>query len=307
MKLHPLGVVRVQTPAGSRVPLRGTLSLLRIVVGIGLVACVAGCGDEQPQGSYQAVPDGDGAAPEVTAVANWGPAVDGVRTKLSALGDGFAVGKPMKFRLEMRHEGDQQSIYDDQSVDINDKMIVIGPDGKRATYILGGEQTSARRKLIKPKEVVVLFASLDLSEQYHIGIPGQYKVQFGGDGPAFGAIRFPPSNVIRIDVKPGSLTTLDVMVGRLVPLRPEGWWFHKGRTGKFVDFTRRSGRLEGYGVRVWLTDRVYEAGLEGRSEYLGRCDLGHAYFLAGERARAAWPEFREQITAALKIGQGQEP
>src|SRR5436190_8726142 len=80
----------------------------------------------------------------------------GLRTKLIAVGKEFAVGAPLKFRLELTNESAFSFIYDSQGVDREGSHQIKDPDGKPVSYIDRPRQTAGDTILLRPGETVVL-------------------------------------------------------------------------------------------------------------------------------------------------------
>ncbi len=110
----------------------------------------------------------------------WGPERDGLRTRLLPAQRPFFIGRPAKFRLEMKNFGKHARLYDDQQVQVNDPVRITDLDGKRVRYVGGSCQTIGNAKSIAPGEKVVLFDGLDLDGQYLFAKPGSYALRFGG-------------------------------------------------------------------------------------------------------------------------------
>jgi len=134
----------------------------------------------------------------------------------------------MYFRLRLINQGDSILSYDCQQVAVNNSMTIKGPDGKEVEYTAESVQTSGAMTLIKPGETKTLFDRFDITKQYDIRQPGQYRVQFNGNGLRIGVGKedssglndptsveyYPgvfPSNVVIINIHSGiKQETLDV-------------------------------------------------------------------------------------------------
>jgi beta-lactamase regulating signal transducer with metallopeptidase domain len=110
------------------------------------------------------------------------PRLKGVRTLLTAKREEFVVGEPMYFRLQLINQGDSILSYDCQQVSVNNSMTIKGPDGKEVKYTAQYVQTQGVPVLFKPGETKTLFDQFDITKQYDIRQPGQYRVQFNGHG-----------------------------------------------------------------------------------------------------------------------------
>ena len=156
------------------------------------------------------------------------PRLKGVQTLLTVEDQEFAIAEPVYFRLQLINQGDSAVRYDDQQVAVNNSMTITGPDGERVRYTTSMVQTVGAPEIIKPGETKTLFDQFDMTKQYDIRQPGQYRVQFNGNGLSVGVGKedtsdlndptsfeyYPgilPSNVVIITIHSGiKQETLDV-------------------------------------------------------------------------------------------------
>lgn len=272
----------------------------------------------------------------------WGPVQKGVRTRLVPHSVQFVLGKPIKFRLEMKNVGEATVGYDKQHADI-DTMLIKGPDGQVVPYIMEPVSTAGSPKPLRPGKMVILFEEIDVAEQYYIAKPGRYTVQFRGTlggppGMPFTIVPFPPSNPVTIEVLPNEDAVSDGdFVPKLLSILPARWYFIAGpyayvqekevrpegrspvkgvHASMFYSPTDRKG--DDVWVEVWQTRR--ESAVSGQkkagpaSEYLGKNPWGHVYVRFSHRqwgrekvltpAEMAvhWRDVREKIAAALEVG-----
>ena len=115
-------------------------------------------------------------------IKEMGPRLKGVRTLLTVKREEFVVGEPIYFRLRLINQGDSILSYDCQQVAVNNSMTIEGPDGKKVKYTAELFQTLGGPVLLKPGETKTLFDQFDITKQYDIKQPGQYRVQFNGNG-----------------------------------------------------------------------------------------------------------------------------
>jgi len=132
----------------------------------------------------------------------------------------FVIGQPMLLSLQMRNDGNEPAAYEHTSVTVNDPMLVTGPDGETLPYVDTSYQTRVYPDAVLPGEVVILADKYDVTSQYRIVRPGRYQFQFRGTHHGG-----KPSNVLEVDVKPGSLPAIEQVVERLLPVLPAGWKF----------------------------------------------------------------------------------
>lgn len=260
----------------------------------------------------------------------WGPVQKGVRTRLVPHSTQFVLGKPIKFRLELKNVSESVVGYDQQHADI-DSMLIRGPDGKAVSYIMGPVSTFGTPKPLRPGKMVTLFEEIDVAEQYYIAKPGRYTVQFRG---TFG---IPPSNTVTIEVLASKDTPSDGdFVPKLQSILPDGWYFIAGpyayvqekevrpegrspvkgvRASMFYSPTDRKG--DDVWIEVWQTRREAEVSGQKKagsvSEYLGKNQWGHIYVgfshrrwgrddvLTSSEMEAHWRGVREKIAAALEV------
>ena len=118
----------------------------------------------------------------VASQAPWGTTSErgGLRTRLVPLQDVFALGKPMKFRLEMQNLGPHDDYYQKRPHDAGDCLQVFGPLGEPVPYIGGSHPAAGPWESLGPSRTVVLFDGLDLFRQYALSRPGTYWVLFPG-------------------------------------------------------------------------------------------------------------------------------
>lgn len=287
--------------------------LIFIIVGIISVLVITNINQEKPK-----------TLPTSTTTNEWGPIYNGIKTRLIPLQQEYILEQPIKFRLEMTNVGSQSVLYDDQQVDVNNPLIVKGPDGKETPYIAGSVQTLGGPKPINPAEVVILFDGLDVASQYYIGKAGQYTVQFRGGDRAFGEIDFPKSNVVEIGVKSGKPTKALILTGRLLDILPEGWtltawpptqtenevtpYGRQPAKGLYAALVREAGlKADVIYISIWQTDEpvdiTNQTGTNAVSEYLGKNQGGYLYAYISSEAEVAWPDVREKIINALEVNQ----
>ncbi|MFH0732344.1 MAG: BsuPI-related putative proteinase inhibitor [Candidatus Omnitrophota bacterium] len=137
------------------------------------------------------------------ALANsgvWGPLQRGLMTRLIPLEQEHVLGQPIRFRLEMINETNSSKNYDSQQVKVNNSMLIKDHNDKVIPYSAEQYMTTGSPRRIQPGETVILFDNFDITSQYQIDKPGEYTIQFRGQGQAFGDVPIPPSNVISIEI-----------------------------------------------------------------------------------------------------------
>jgi len=263
-----------------------------------------------------------------TSKDKWGPTQNGLKTRLVPLQQKYFIGQPMLFRLEMTNVGNTTIMYDSQQVAVNNSLKITGPDEVTCPYIGGSCQTLGYHKPIKPGETVILFDKFDITSQYFIDKPGKYKVQFRGQSRAFGEVPIPESNVLEIDVHPGSLTLPYFIANRLLEIFPEEWnlVLQASTKTKVNPFGRAPTRgiciffhlpTEGKDNRIfvgiWLTEHIVDISPQHSrhleppyiSKYLGKNKWGYVYVTISPEAEKLLPDIKEQLIKALEISDKQ--
>lgn len=270
----------------------------------------------------------------------WGPTIKDLKTRLIPLQQQFAIGQPMKFRLEMKNDGNSQIMYDSQQVDVNNAMNIKHYSGKIAPYIAGSSQTAGGSQLINPGEIVTLFDQFDITSQYHISEEGEYFFQFRGS-KGFSKLEIdnetlweetadiPPSNILEINVQPGKLGKCDEFRGSLLSVLPNKWAIaalNKPADGYEVEPLGRQSSKGCFaalykpaylkedisGFETWLTEEFVNITrvCVVCSAYLGKGKLGHVYIevqqeaagtLPPEEVEAYWFNREEDIKKAMGI------
>ena len=151
-----------------------------------------------------------------------------VSTRLVPLTNKFALGQPMRFRVELTNAGPTDVCY--QNGGLNHYGLVVRDErghGTVLTNTAGPAQIGVGTEKLPAHSAVVLAEVLDITQNHRITEPGKYSVQFDGstldvgervpmglDDDRFGrtlgiggfAGLFPatnkfPSNVVKIDVR----------------------------------------------------------------------------------------------------------
>jgi len=220
---------------------------------------------------------------------------EGLKLSLVPLSDGFVIGEPMLFCLEMTNISESPIAYEKTFfLMINNPITVIAPDSKRLEYLSSSVQTAFGPPVnIAPNQTVVLVEEYDVTNQYNIIKPGQYTFQFTGHWVL-------KSNIVKMDVKPGQLSALDSIVEKLVPILPEGWRLTRhmsdGIVIHLVGKSRRKGKDSGIGLSIYVNPDKSNL----RGELLGQTKWGPVY-VNSLNAELLWPDYKKQIVNALGI------
>jgi hypothetical protein len=270
-----------------------------------------------------------GAEPPAKAqTEQWGPQQGDLQTRLVPLADHFTLGQPMKFRLELKNVGRTVIHYDPQAVDMNGSLSVKDPQGNAVRYVETLSQSGIDKlPALTPGNVVNLFDGLDLDSRYLIVKPGKYTVQFTGYG-------LPKSNIVEIEVQPGTLPPIKRIAARLLDVLPNNWemtihdysgesdrnrivgWdepppgWEPVRVLPTIELAGDRTMKGGVAAHLWLSDRKLEwtgkVARPGQAAplYLGKCPEGHVYANLPSDDRAAtakWPTFERDFKKALQV------
>ncbi|MCH8119640.1 MAG: hypothetical protein IIC00_07925 [Planctomycetes bacterium] len=237
---------------------------------------------------------------------------EGLKLSLVPLSDGFVIGQPMLFRLEMTNISGSPIAYKKTSfLMINNHIIVIAPSGERLEYIYPYVQTMSGPPVnIEPNQTVVLVEKYDATTQYHIIQPGQYTFQFTGHWGL-------KSNIVKMDIKPGEPFSEDTIVGNLLSVLPKDWTLTRTRIRDIADFDSETDRgivvnmvgkrgrkgTPGGTVGVLILINPSQSVLEKtehEAELWGQSQWGPVY-VKSLNAELLWPDYKEQIINALDI------
>ena len=254
---------------------------------------------------------------KATAESKWGGPKQGLQTRLVAQKRIFDAGEPIPLKLEIKNVSEQVQEYRIPPGPIDERLSVVDTRGNRA-FALGGFARITvgpyRTIALNPGQTIEL-ESFDLADSYYLRNPGRYTVLFSGE-PASAPFEFD------VAVNPVLAVADGDPVGRLLPLVKKGWWLGAG-PGKPVTFQPGSnhGETTGRGmtfvfnepkrqdnaglINLWLADKpapqqpVNPLSSLPQTEYLGKLSRWHVYYLASEKALAAWPTAKEEIQQAL--------
>jgi hypothetical protein len=251
---------------------------------------------------------------------NWGRPYYGYATQLICQSKKFVVGKPMKFGLVLKNIDNSLKWYDHQAISHNSLMIK-DPNANEVYYKKGPFQTSGTDHPIDRGEIVTLFEDRNITDEYLITKPGRYSIQFrGGNYGAAVDSTFPSSNIIKFEVKEGTLPKEDRIISQLIEILPNKKWqlarssdpsseAPSGREKVKNTFACSLLRVAGLKkdvvtVRLWITPKRTKVKKrredERVSEYLGKTAYGHAYILAPQNVEEYWPTAGQDIFNALR-------
>ncbi len=236
----------------------------------------------------------------------------GFEVKLIPLSQYFVIGKPMLFRVEMKNTSDKTLGYRKTSFMVNDPLIAKDSNGKIMPYADTSYQTTISPEFVEPGETVILGDNYDARSQYNIKESGTYTFQFKE------TMYMRASNIVSIEVMPGTFSPLESVVESLTPVLPKGWTL----TRRFMSLEKPEESKGGEAISVVLTGKQAGKALDysiimiiipkqakipdnfkdiiDEMELWGTCKLGLVYAKANN-AEELWPDYKEQIIKALKI------
>jgi len=104
-----------------------------------------------------------------------------ISTRLVPVTNKFALGQPMRFRVELTNAGPTDVYYMDGG--LNRYGLVVRDErgsGTVLTNTAGPAQVAASTKKLPAHSAVVLAEALDITQNHRINEPGKYSVQFDG-------------------------------------------------------------------------------------------------------------------------------
>jgi hypothetical protein len=248
-----------------------------------------------------------------------------LKTKLTVLDAEVVLGKTLRIRLELTNESSATMAYDDQGIG-RGTIEIKDASGAEVPYIDISRQTFGHTKILKPGETAVLMEDDDLAPYYQLTKPGRHSLRYAGGGlqiidvrdvPALDPtketgdadrwsrdmdkmMRSPilvPSNVVTVEIKPGTPEKRAVFAAALMKILPPEW---------DLGVALIADRDEG----IWLTRHATlksdVARIEvshfkpaGNEKPLGRWNGREVYAIANAQATALWPDFRTRIASIL--------
>jgi hypothetical protein len=214
------------------------------------------------------------------------------------------------------NEGPVPVSFDFAEADINDSLVVTGPDGRRVPYILGHVDSNGPTLQLAPGEVAHFTQDFDLAEQYLIDKPGHYVVRYEGknliidDLPA----KLLPA-AVDIDVAPGKLDRRTEIAARLLPVVPKDLMFclspRDDENSKEIEVEirhyvyREEGTLPKE-IESMVTVIGFELRIAPRpphpdEKFLGKTRWGFLFANVEKRTEEFWPNWRKLVAEALEV------
>jgi len=226
------------------------------------------------------------------------------------------LGKPIELTLGIVNEGSVSVGVDFAYSDINDSLVVTGPDGQRVSYISGHSYANGPTLQLDAGEEMHFTLDLDLAEQYLVDKPGRYTVRYEGKGLVIDGKRAKvlPCTV-EIDVAEGKLDRRMEIAARLFPLVPKGLTF--GISPKWGDVETDNIEVEAahfvyrdtealpevvsYVMVVGFQFRIANGPPHPSEELLGETRWGFLFADKETRNEEFWPNWRKLVAKALEV------
>jgi beta-lactamase regulating signal transducer with metallopeptidase domain len=167
-----------------------------------------------------------GASDQEDSTLGWGPLAEysGLRSRLTMESESPTVGKPLRFRLEVKNFGDRVTEINPQTytpfrvlrADFADER----PGG--APFIGATVQTSASPVPLMPGESLLLWEQVDLNDFFLLKDEDTYDVYAEGGEWAM-QTTWRDSNRIRVTLASGPLQPEQQLLAQLLPIMPKGW------------------------------------------------------------------------------------
>lgn len=250
----------------------------------------------------------------------WGPASNGLRSRLTLLDDAPHVGSA-KVRVELWNEGDvpQEIALDPRKA--GKGFVIQTLDGKQVRQAIENLPVKAPRDTdvsitIPPGKTVTLLDEFDLGYAFFFQKPAEYQLRFGGECKFPGVVSedFPESNTLKIDLTDGPRPEFQRIRQLLIMDVAENGGPHWRGPSVIDDHTFVFRRLDYVYVNqvvLQFTDSVEPAPLyvpefpkdvptpKARDVLLGKTKLGFAHLQIPELADKEWTKCEEQIRGRM--------
>jgi hypothetical protein len=227
---------------------------------------------------------------------DWEKCKAGYEFILTPLEEKFTVGKPMRFRIEMKNISNESLPYTKKHVTAQDPMEITGPNGEKVDYLAGPCSIGIGIDFTESGEIVLLADNYDAGADYHIVKPGKYIFQFRGD---YGSM----SNKVEIEVEDGQLSDIEIITEKLKPIVPAGWKFSRHKYINDISFAMFKGPKTPKGSMIIIYFNPKEPNLkeiQKEAELLGQSEWGPVY-IKSMNAEENWPNYKTEIKNALGI------
>lgn len=253
-------------------------------------------------------PNGANSSDEETA--GWGELAQGsgLRSRLTIETESPTVGKPLRFRLEVKNFGDKVTKIDPQRYApfrvLRADFVDERPGG--APFIGGTPQTSASPVELNPGETRLLWERVDLNELFLITDEEVYDVYAEGGEWAM-QTQWKDSNRIRIEIAKGQLQPEQQLLQHLLQLLPEGWKLSRSFGDINFHYAPSNLKKDAISIQLLFRDRskVEQIQRQFANESvsvsrIGATQWGDAMLIIPNATADLWPSCREAISTALE-------
>jgi len=226
------------------------------------------------------------------------------------------LGKPINLTLGVVNDGAKEVSINFAEADINNSLVVAGPDGKPVPYISGHTYSNCPTLELDAGEEMHFTLDLDLAEQYLVDKPGRYTVRYEGKGLVIDGKR--PKVLpctVEIDVAEGKLDRRMEIAARLFPLVPKGLTFGicprwgdvdtdniEVEAGHYVyRETETLPEVVSYVMVIGFEFRIANGRPRPSEELLGKTRWGFLFANVETRNEEFWPNWRKLVAEALEV------
>lgn len=244
---------------------------------------------------------GCGETAKLTSDTPWGPAKNGLSTRIIMLEKDPAVGQPLRVQLEVKNVDSTPKTFDDQQAAVNSSLIVKAPDGKNVPYIALSFQTMGQATTLAPGGTKIVIKELNVAEQYLLEKPGKYMIQSRERNG------LPASNELTVTLKTGELPDLMKLFASIHRAAPAGW--RAARYGDSIELlnTPTNLKADATSISLYFTkdDKQLPEGQQRAQPFdLGETKFGHAWIVRATKAAERWPNnekfFQDQLKPYAK-------
>lgn len=242
--------------------------------------------------------------------AGWGDLAEfsGLRSRLTLQTESTTVGKPIRFRLEVKNFGDRDAEIDPQTYApfrvLRADFVDERPGG--APYIAAVVQTAASKVALKPGESLLLWEQVDLNDLFLLEHPDTYDVYAEG-GEWANQTLWRDSNRIRIKLAQGILQPEQELLARLLPIVPDEWQVSRSFGDIAFTYTPSNLKEDAIAVQLLFRDAAMVQQLERQFSSnatsvarLGLSQWGEAMLICPKEANTHWPNCPEAIATVLQ-------
>lgn len=271
--------------------------------------------DQDSAAQTSTVASGDSDAADSSS--GWGAIAEfsGLRSRLTLQSETTTIGKPLRFRLEVKNFGNRVTGIDPQNyapyrvlrADFADER----PGG--APFIGTKVQTAAAPVALKPGESVVLWEQVDLNDLFLLKDVDTYDVYAEGGEWAM-QTTWRDSNRIRITLAPGKLQIEQQLLAELYPILPNDWRLSRSFGDIFFHFSPSDLREDSIAMQLLFRDMAMVEQLEKQFATestavlrLGKTLWGEALLVIPNEATEHWTNARESIPRVLQKFVAKQP